>query len=106
MKCAITMLLLLFAPALAFPARSQSSLPPGIRWLDHLNNDLLPFWTSDTALGEPLGAFPSTRCDDRTLYDERNPCPEIGRNRDLAQQRHLVALSRQAYGYGVAFPLT
>jgi mannose/cellobiose epimerase-like protein (N-acyl-D-glucosamine 2-epimerase family) len=107
MKRAIAVLLSLFTSTLAFPAWPQSSLPGGTRWLDHLNNELIPFWTRDTAFGTPFGAFPGTRCDDATLYDERNPCPEIQRNPWISpQQRHLVALSRQVYGYGVAFHLT
>ncbi len=99
--------MLISAAALSFPAWSQNSLPPGARWLDHLNNELLPFWTTRTAFGQPFGAFPATRCDDTTLYDEQNPCPEIQRNPWIApRQRHLAGISRQAYGYGVAFHLT
>ncbi len=91
----------------SFATRAQQSLPPGSRWLDHLNNELLPFWTTRTAFGQPLGAFPETRCDDTTLYDEQKPCPEIQHNTWISpRQRHLVAISRQAYGYGVAFHLT
>jgi hypothetical protein len=30
-----------------------------MRWLEHLNIDLLPFWTTDTALGTPMGALAS-----------------------------------------------
>src|SRR6266705_7129814 len=107
MTRAIKILLLLFPAVLAAPAWSQTPLPPGARWLDHLNNELLPFWTTATAFGNPFGAFPSTRCDDTALYDERKPCPEIRRNPSISpQQRHVVALSRQVYGYGVAFHLT
>jgi hypothetical protein len=92
---------------LALPAWPQSFLPAGTRWLDHLNKELLPFWTTDTSFGVPFGAFPGTRCDNATLYDEQNPRPEIQRNPWISpQQRHLVALSRQVYGYGVAFHLT
>lgn len=83
------------------------ALPSGQRWIDHLNNDLLPFWTNAAAYGDPVGAFPGTRCDDQTLYDPKKPCQEIRQNSWISpQQRHLVALSRQTYGYGVAFHLT
>jgi hypothetical protein len=93
--------------ALACPVWAQIDLPPGTRWLDHLNKGLLPFWTTESAFGNPVGAFPSTRCDDTTLYNERKPRPEIQRNPSISpKQRHLVALSRQTYGYGVAFHLT
>jgi mannose/cellobiose epimerase-like protein (N-acyl-D-glucosamine 2-epimerase family) len=107
MNRATKILLLLLAVALTAPASAQSSLPSGTRWLDHLNNELLPFWTTDAAFGSPAGAFASARCDDATLYDEKSPCPEFTDNPWISpQQRHLVALSRQVYGYGVAFHLT
>ncbi|MCG2673362.1 hypothetical protein ACFPFP_41740 [Bradyrhizobium sp. GCM10023182] len=89
----------------AFPAWAQEAAPSGKRWLDHLVNDLIPFWSSEAALGKPVGAFPSIRCDDGTLYSERAPCPEIGPGRTL-NERYTVALSRQSFGYGVAFHLT
>jgi uncharacterized protein (TIGR03437 family) len=84
-----------------------SSLPTGERWLAHLNNDLLPFWTMPSALGNPLGSFPSTRCDDGSLLDFANPCPPIAGNAYLlTPAQYLVPLSRQTYGYGVAYHLT
>jgi hypothetical protein len=101
-----TLLRVLPAVSLILPALAQPVAPTGARWLEHLNTDLLPFWTTDTALGTPVGAFPSIRCDDRSLYDARKPCPEIGPDRPQLHERYLVALSRQAYGYGVAFHLT
>jgi mannose/cellobiose epimerase-like protein (N-acyl-D-glucosamine 2-epimerase family) len=85
---------------------AEESLPSGTRWLEHLNNDLLPFWTTESALGKPVGAFPTVRCDDRTLYDPIRPCAEVRRNTNAPLDRNLVALSRQSYGYGVAFHLT
>ena len=103
MKSTVNIVAVLFAATLISPAWTQS-VPPGARWLEHLSNELLPFWTTETALGKPLGAFPSIRCNDRTLYDARKPCPEISRS--SLHQRFLVALSRQSYGYGVAFQLT
>src|SRR5260370_6872912 len=107
MKRAIRILLSLFLATLAFPASPQSSLPAGTRWLDHLNKELLPFWTTDSPFGNPFGAFPGTRCDDATLYDERNPCPEIRRNTWISpQQRHAVPLAPPVHAYPVALPLT
>jgi len=84
-----------------------SSLPTGDRWLAHLNNDLLPFWTMPSALGNPLGSFPSTRCDDGSLLNFNNPCAPIAGNAYLmTPDQYLVPLSRQTYGYGVAYHLT
>src|SRR6266540_1389237 len=107
MKRAITILFSFFVATMAFPAWTQGSLPSGSRWVDHLNKELLPFWTMDSAFANPFGAFPGTRCDDATLYHEGNLCPEIRRNKWISpQQRHVVSISRQVYGYGVAFHLT
>ena len=84
-----------------------STLPTGDRWLAHLTKDLLPFWTKPAALGNPLGAFPSTRCDDGSLLDFNSPClPIAGNSYLMTPARYLVPLSRQTYGYGVAYHLT
>jgi mannose/cellobiose epimerase-like protein (N-acyl-D-glucosamine 2-epimerase family) len=105
MKRSLLRILSLVFVAITFPAWGQEPIPSGNRWLDHLKEDLLPFWTSETALGKPLGAFPSIRCDDGTLYNDKTPCPEVGALRP-PNERYLVALSRQSFGYGVAFHLT
>ena len=102
-------LLLAAFPAVAPAAETSylTSLPSGARWLEHLNNDLLPFWTMPSALGNPVGSFPSTRCDDGTLLDYSQPCPPIAGNGYLmTPDQYLVPLSRQIYGYGVAYNLT
>src|SRR5262249_1914246 len=107
MKKPVAILSCLAAMAFALPAWTQSSLPLGSRWLDHLNKELLPFWNTESAFGSPFGAFPATRGHDRTLYDQQRPCPELSSNPWISpHHRHLVALSRQIYGYGVAFQLT
>ena len=55
--CNAFVLLLAAYPAVARAADDSylTSLPTGARWLEHLNNDLLPFWTMPSALGNPLG---------------------------------------------------
>lgn len=94
----------------ATPAVTRSSsgaLPDGARWLQHFNQDLLPFWTMEAALGSPLGNFPSTRCNNGAPLDRNNPCPEIKDNPWLMLNRnYVVSMSRQTYGYGVAYHLT
>jgi len=105
MKTPIIQMLIIILLAGGSPSFAQDDISPGKRWLDHLTNDLLPFWTSEAALGKPVGTFPSIRCDDGSLYNDRMPCPEIGPLRSL-NERYTVALSRQAFGYGVAFHLT
>lgn len=96
------------ADALATPEAQAHALPTGEEWLTHFRQDLLPFWDQPSALGEPLGDFPSVRCDDGSLVDYDNPCPEIARNAWLMNERRqfTVSVSRQIYGYGVAFHLT
>ena len=84
-----------------------AALPPASRWMDHLQNELLPFWDQPAALGSPLGNFPSTRCNDGSLVNRANPCPEIGNSSYLMENnQYLVPLSRQVYAYCVAFHMT
>ncbi|MCX6626111.1 MAG: hypothetical protein NTW28_00580, partial [Candidatus Solibacter sp.] len=83
-----------------------SELPTGDRWVQHLTGDLLPFWTVPAALGDPLGSFPSVRCDDGSLLDFKKPCPPIAGSYLLTPAQYLVPVSRQTYGYGVAYHLT
>ena len=83
------------------------SLPMGDRWIQHLTMDLLPFWTMPAALGSPVGSFPSVRCDDGSLLDYKKPCPPIAGNAYLLiPAQYLVSVSRQTYGFGVAYHLT
>jgi uncharacterized protein (TIGR03437 family) len=106
-SAALTLILLLQAALPAADSSYLSSLPTGERWLEHMNDDLLPFWTMPSALGNPLGAFPSVRCDDGSLVDFNHPCAPIAGNAYLSQRaRYLVTLCRQTYGYGVAYHLT
>ncbi len=87
-----------------------ATLPPAQRWVDHARDELMKYWTLPQALGNPVGSFPSTRCNNGTLYDPKsNACPEIRDNAWLASiynDQTVVALSRAIYGYGVAFHLT
>ena len=36
-------------------------LPSGEQWLAHFVRDVLPYWSSPEALGEPIGRFPTFR---------------------------------------------
>jgi len=85
------------------------AVPEGSRWLQHLEQDLLPFWATPTALGEPVGNFPTYRCNDGSLYEAARACPELRApipgifdlDRDYTRAR-----GRQVYAYGVAFHMT
>ena len=40
-------------------------LPTGREWVTHIRQDLLPYWTTPVALGNPIGNFPTFRANDR-----------------------------------------
>lgn len=88
------------------PAIADNVLKPD-RWLQHLQQDLLPYWSHPDAHGKPIGNFPSQRCNDGRAFQADSPCAEIAEIPWLTKDRqHLVALSRQIYAYGVAFHMT
>jgi len=87
-----------------------NAVPTGDRWIQHLNEDLLPFWTMDTALAQGSGNFPTYRCNDGTLYDATtNACTELADpvpgivNLD---REYIRSKSRQVFAYGIAYNLT
>jgi mannose/cellobiose epimerase-like protein (N-acyl-D-glucosamine 2-epimerase family) len=86
-----------------------SNLPKGERWIVHLNNDLLKFWDMKTALGDPLGDFPTYRCNDGSLYNSERPCLEL-KNADPGivklDREYTRAKSRQVFAYGISYHLT
>jgi len=86
------------------------ALPEGNVWVDHLSRDLAPFWLRPEALGSPVGAFPTFRCDDGSLVDPELPCGEMLVAGPWISSRLGVEYtrmrSRQTFFYGVAFHLT
>src|SRR6056297_2787144 len=74
-------------PGDAAPAIFQ----PG-RWVDHLEDDLLPYWTMEAARGDPVGNFPTYR----TMTGEVA----------TPTQRRPRMLSRQTYAYSIGYLLT
>ena len=86
-----------------------AELPPGERWIEHLNEDLLPFWTLRTALGQPVGNFPTYRCNDGSLPDSHHLCPELAHADPSIvklDRDYIRAKSRQVFAYGIAYHLT
>lgn len=85
------------------------ALPPGERWIKHLRQDLLKFWDMGSALGDPLGNFPTYRCNDGMLFRPEAPCPEL-KNADPGivklDREYTRAKSRQVFAYGIAYHLT
>jgi mannose/cellobiose epimerase-like protein (N-acyl-D-glucosamine 2-epimerase family) len=98
--------ILLLSFAVILCCHAQDPLLASSTWLDHLNNELMPFWSHPDALGVD-GNFPAIRCDNGTAVDWRNACAEVRSNAWLMQRpRNVVAQSRQVYAYGVAFHMT
>jgi len=100
--------LALASPFAATTAAAQSV--SGEQWLAHVNKDLLPFWSSKDALGDPPGAFPSFRCNDGKRFDPQAPCPELQNPpawiKSEVGRDYLRMQGRQTFAYGVAFHLT
>jgi mannose/cellobiose epimerase-like protein (N-acyl-D-glucosamine 2-epimerase family) len=96
--------------SIEFNAKISDEFPFGKRWLDHLKQDLLPFWTMKSASGNPLGNFPTFRCNDGSLLNPINPCTELKDAepwiRENLNKEFVVSKSRQTYVYGVAYHLT
>jgi mannose/cellobiose epimerase-like protein (N-acyl-D-glucosamine 2-epimerase family) len=86
-----------------------SALPKGDRWIKHVNEDLLKFWDMQEALGDPVGNFPTYRCNDGSLFNPRSPCAELENDLyDLVKldRDYTRAKSRQIFGYGISYHLT
>lgn len=74
-------------PAAAVPAGLQSAA-----WQAHLTDDLLPYWTTAEAKGEPLGNFPTYRGMDGTIQGSSDRKPRM--------------MGRQVFMYCIAFMMT
>lgn len=87
-------------------------LPDGERWRRHLLEDLLPFWLTPTALGTPVGNFPTYRCNDGSAFDAKAPCEELANPdpsvKDIIKldRDYVRAKARQVFAYGVAYHMT
>lgn len=84
-----------------------------VDWLAHVRDDLLPFWDQDNAYGNPVGNFPTYRCNDGSVLEVDNPCPAFSQLDEddawitSALYRDYVRMkSRQIFAYGVAFHMT
>lgn len=91
-------------------AATPYGLPPGSRWIQHLNEDLMPFWTVPDAIGTPPGNFPTFRCNDGTALKPTALCPEAANAPDWIKpelgRQYWRMQARQTYAYGVAYHLT
>jgi mannose/cellobiose epimerase-like protein (N-acyl-D-glucosamine 2-epimerase family) len=90
-----------------------SHLPTGQEWVTHIQEDLLPYWTTPAALGTPIGNFPTFRGNDGSTIDPKNIPKEV---RDIAigetwllnrtGRQYTRTMSRQVYAYCVAYHMT
>ena len=94
---------------------SLAELPTGEQWIKHLEDDLMPFWTIESALGgTDMGNFPSYRDNQGNLIDWTTPKeqlpPEIQGGLYLGlvfpYREYLRTRSRQIFGYCIAFQMT
>ena len=89
---------------------APAGLPAAADWIQHLRRDILPFWETPAALGNPPGNFPTFRCNDGTVTNPRAPCAEFLAApdwiRNAVGRQYVRMVSRQIYLYGVAYHLT
>lgn len=74
---------------------SSSNVPDSLKsstWYNELTTDILPYWTNSNALGNPVGNFPTYR------DEEGKEIPD--------SDRKVRMMSRQVYGYSMAFLVT
>ncbi len=92
------------------PIPSPVDLPTGERWLQHFNEDLLPFWNVPAAWGSPRGDFPTFRGNNGKAVDWAQPPEELatapGWIKANFGREYVRMKSRQTYFYGVAYHLT
>jgi mannose/cellobiose epimerase-like protein (N-acyl-D-glucosamine 2-epimerase family) len=112
MQRVLVCILLVLLPISAF-AQEQAAvdgLPAATEWKRHLERDILPFWETPAALGDPVGNFPTFRCNDGAVTTPQSPCPEFLAAPDWIRgavgRQYVRMISRQVYLYGVAFHLT
>ncbi len=82
-------------PAYSHVEPTLSTVPAALTpqtWIDHLENDILPYWRQTEARGTPVGNFPT----ERTM---------IGTPTSSTDRRPRM-LSRQTYAYAIGYLLT
>jgi mannose/cellobiose epimerase-like protein (N-acyl-D-glucosamine 2-epimerase family) len=91
------------------PAQKATAATPQIPkpadWITHVTQDIMPFWTRAEALGEPVGRFPTDRCDDGTLPGGTT-CDGVPAEALERPRLSVVVISRLTYAYAVAFHMT
>ena len=87
----------------------QTLLPTGEAWIEHVEQGLSPYWMAESAQGQPVGNFPTFRCDNGDVLDVKQPCPELGNQAWISREfgRDYTRMkSRQIFAYGAHYHLT
>lgn len=85
-------------------ASADSPLTTREVWLDHLETELLPFWSDPYAAGTPPGSFAPRLCNDGS--EPVAACVGVTRSQAENPVQTLVGQSRQVFSYAVAFHMT
>ena len=84
-------------------------LPTYEQWQDHTQS-IMKFWLHADAKGVPEGNFPTWRCDDGTLRNQKKCKNENGNDIDwingLTGYDFVRMQARQTFAYGALFNLT
>lgn len=92
----------------------KSYIPPSSYWLEHVENDLLPFWMHPSMINLDDAFFPTFRmeCGDPVSSDNRNLYSSIASMRegdwilDDIGKNFTRMHARQTFAYGIAYHLT
>ena len=93
------------AALLIADASASGTLDDPTIWVEHVENDLLPFW-SEARAGRDAGNFPGQLCNDGSLPDPAVPCNGVTAWQASNPVQTIVGQSRQVFSYAVAFHLT
>lgn len=94
-----------------------NDLPDGQTWIDHIDKDLMKFWLTPEAMGNPIGNFPTYRAENGKVVNPGDPLPpsyQAAKDQDTAlfnalikiDRNYIRAHARQTYAYGVAYHMT
>ena len=89
-------LLVPLAQQAALAQQGGPALPEAADWRRHFERDILPFWTTPSALGNPVGNFPTFRCNNGFEFSPRFPCEEFAQaplTNPTSETLHLSAVA-------------
>lgn len=98
---------LLFLCSNVYSSQNIKFLPSEQQWLNHAKL-LEKFWLVPDAYGNPIGKFPTWRCNDGTLRNGKK-CNDESKDPEfmpIINFDYVRMMSRQTFGYGALFNLT